>query len=240
MKVGPGEVARIEITAERLATITGRVVDSTTGKGLSSVPIHCYRLEGREYIKSTRTTQTDTDGRYSIAAVPGVVKVMPEGLPQSELVPRTGASPDLEVTGDRVWPELTLARATFVEGIVVDETGQPVADGDVYMLDGGPRRQEEMTRTGPGGRFRFDELDPDATISLWARTNVATTNGAASVRPGDFAGKVRLTIDPKFACQIRGLAVDEAGKRIVGPRLSFGGRGHTPVSYQKQNRDRLS
>ena len=80
----------------------------------------------------------------------------------------------------------------------------------------GPRAQNDRAVTGTGGAFRFDQLDPDCTLSLWARTNIAATNGAVTVKPGDDRGKVTLTIDPNFASQVRGMATDGAGKRISG------------------------
>ena len=39
----------------------------------------------------------------------------------------------------------------------------------------------------------------------------------------DIAGKLTLTIDPKFACQIRGVATDENGNRIWGPSQALVG-----------------
>ena len=146
---------------------------------------------------------------------PGVVKIVPAGLPQANLVAKQRETPDLDLTTDREWPDMTLARGAEVDGIVVDETGQPVVGAEVYLLDGGPRRQEEIIRTGAGGRFHFDQLDPDAMISLWARSKIATTNGAMLSRPGNRPGRLTLTIDPRFAAQIRGMAVDETGKRVA-------------------------
>ena len=216
LDVGPGAVASVEIDAQLLPTITGRVVDAVTGTGLAKIPIHCYRLRGNEYIKDARETKTDADGRYSIAAAAGVVKVLPAGLTLAKLVPRYSETPDLELTADRAWPDLKLFRATEIDGIVVDEKGQPVVGADVYVLDGGPLRQEEMTRTGPGGSFHFRQLDPDATVSFWARTKLATTPAAVIVRPRDIAGELTLTIDPKFASQIRGIVTDGTGKRLAG------------------------
>ncbi len=197
------------------------------------MPIHCYRREGHEYFKVPRETMTDADGRYCIAAPPGVVKIVPAGLPQANLVAKQRETPDLDLTTDREWPDMTLARGAEVDGIVVDETGQPVVGAEVYLLDGGPRRQEEIIRTGAGGRFHFDQLDPDAMISLWARSKIATTNGAMLSRPGNRPGRLTLTIDPRFAAQIRGMAVDETGKRVRGPTSSYGGRGPTPVRAGK-------
>lgn len=100
---------------------------------------------------------------------------------------------------------------------------------EVHMLDGGPLRQDEVIRTGQGGTFHLDRLDPDAPLSLSARTTLATSDGPLTVRPADVKEKLTLTIDPRFACQIRGVATDPNGNRIPGGHGSrYGGAGHTP------------
>ena len=238
MEVRPGAAAEVEILAERLPTITGQVVDAVTGKGLAGVPVHCYRLDDQWYKKDPRDTKTDGDGRYSIAAAPGVVKILPVGLPQANLVPRFSETPDLPLTADRTWPDLKLAQAVEVDGIVVDENGQPVVGAEVYILDGGPLKQDEVHRTGPGGTFHLSQLDPDDTLSLWARTMVATTDGRVTVRPGHITGNLTLTVDPKFACQIRGVVTDVNGNRIPGANVKlWWGR---PYTSQTNNSARLA
>ena len=194
----------------------------TTGKGLAGVPIHCLPARGTWYSKDSREAKTDADGRYSIAASPGVVKILPAGLPQAG--PRCAMQripPTLELTTDQAWPDLKLVKAVEVDGIVVDETGQPVVGAEVYMLDGGPLQAGRSDSHRPGGTFHLDQLDPDAPLSLWARTMIATTDGRVTVRPRNSPGKLTLTIDPKFACQIRGMAADANGKRIAGANVKL-------------------
>ena len=64
----------------RLFMITGRVVDAAMGKGVAKVPVHCYRLDHDTLVKESRRSETDADGRYSIATAAGLVKVLPDGL----------------------------------------------------------------------------------------------------------------------------------------------------------------
>ncbi len=91
----------------------------------------------------------------------------------------------------------------------------------MYILDEGPLRQDEVTCTGPGGTFHLSQIDPDVPLSLWARNMVATTDGPVTVRPIELAGKLTLTIDPKFTCQIRGVATDANGNRIPGANVKL-------------------
>jgi RNA polymerase sigma factor (sigma-70 family) len=233
VEVRPGATVVVEIPAERLLTVSGRVVDSLTGKGKAGVPIQLFRLKETWYYKDIREARTDADGRYSLATTPGLLKILPAGLPQAGLVARCSEAPEIELTADQVWPDLKLVNAMEIDGIVLDQTGQPVAGADVYMLDGAPLRQDEVTRTGPGGTFHLGQLDPDAPLSLWARNMVATTDGAVTVRPKDVTGKLALTIDPKFACQIRGVATDGNGNRLTGATVKlWWGRTYADVSNQ--------
>ena len=125
---------------------------------------------------------------------------------------------------DQAWPDLKLVRAADLDGIVVDEKGKPVAGADVHMLQferAGARRQNDKVRTDSDGAFHFDQLDPEEPLSICARTRLAATDGQSMVRPGQVAGKLTLTIDPSYACQIRGMATDRAGKRVAGARVKL-------------------
>ena len=205
----------------------------STGKGIADVPIQLFRLKETWYYKDAREAKTDADGRYSLATTPGLIRILPAGLPQAGLVARCSEAPEIELTADQVWPDLKLVKAVDIDGSVVDEKGQPVVGAEVYVLDGGPLRQDEMTRTGVGGTFHLNQVDPDATLSLWARTMVATTDGAVTVRPKDVTGKLALTIDPKFACQIRGMATDGNGNRLTGAIVKlWWGRPYANVGNQ--------
>ena len=222
-------VAAVEVTALRLFSITGRVVDAVTGKGIAGVPVRCYRTENETSINETRLAKTDAQGRYTIAAWPGMVKIVPDQLPLAHLVPKYQELPEEQVLADRAWPDLKMGKATDVDGIVVDEKGQPVAGAQVYLyrtIGAELAGQNDRAETGPGGAFHFDQLDADETVSLWARSKFATTDGAVSVTPGGIQGKLTLTIDPSFACAIRGMATDTAGGRIEGARVRlWWGRG---------------
>ncbi len=220
--VGPDAVVKLEVGVARLFMITGRVVDAVTGKGVAKVPVHCYRLDHQGFVKASRVAETDTNGRYSIATAPGLVKVLPDGLAGARLVPRFADAPDLQVMGDQAWPDLKLVRATDLDGIVVDEKGKPVAGAQVYLLEvdrAGARRKDDRLQTDSGGAFHLDLLDPEEDLALWARTKLATSKGAVVVRPRNVPGKLTITIDPSFACQIRGMATDSAGKRVAGAKV---------------------
>ncbi len=120
-----------------------------------------------------------------------------------------------------------MGKATDMSGIVVDEKGQPVAGAQIYLFRtavAGPARQNDKGETGPEGTFHFDGLDADETVLLWARTKIAASDGALKVTPGGIQGKLTVTIDPSFACEIRGMATDGSGTHgSREPRSIFGG-----------------
>ncbi len=179
---------------------------------------------------TTRTTRTrgglrltPTGGTRSIAP-PGQIKILPDALPSEHLVPKFSEVPEKYVQSDEAWPDLKLVAAIGLDGIVVDHNGQPVAGAHVYMFEskrGGPRRQNDRVMTGAGGKFHFDQLDPGDTLSLWARSNIAATDGLVSVRPGEARGGITLTIDPGVSCDVRGMLVDTAGKRMKGAKVQL-------------------
>src|SRR5262249_11794140 len=143
-------------------------------------------------------------------------------LPRNYLPPYPDQSPKLEVKADQTWPDLKLAPAIALDGLVVDRAGQPVAGAEVFVVetDGNrSRRLNNLIRTGPDGPVHIDQLDPDEPLSLWARTRDATTDGVVEVRPGEAKGKLTLTVDPTLAFRIRGTAKASDGKKLAGAKV---------------------
>ena len=144
------------------------------------------------------------------------------------------------MTGDTTWPDLVLKRAVELDGIVVNESGQPVVGAEVYPLAvaiRGPRLGEPI-HTGAGGTFHLDRLVPDGKVSLWARSGDATTDGAVVVQPDELKGRLTLTIDPRYTFRIRGMVTDQGGRRIAGAKASL--RWHRPYPPEKGQRGKSS
>ncbi len=175
-------------------------------------------------LESIGQAQTGAEGRYKIEARPGKVQVRPNALPKTYLGLPPQECPVLDVTADRTWPDLKLRRATALDGVVVDAAGQPVVGAQVIATVPGPTGLPTggaSTRTGPGGTFHLEQLDPDDTIPLRRRTKEATTDGTIVITPKNVQGKLTLTVDPKFAFRIRGMVTDGSGKRIAGARVQL-------------------
>ncbi len=224
-EVGPNAVASLEVPLERLLTINGRVVDAGTGKGIAGTQVNGLRVDDTRLIQYTGQAETDADGRYTIATRPGTIQLQPSSVPRAYLGLYSKECPKLEVTADRTWPDLKLAPAMELDGIVVDPDGQPVVGAEVFVLKPNPAgfglQNDAPIRTGPGGTFHLEQLDPDDKLPLWARTRAATTNGEIVIRPKEVQGKLTLTIDPKYAFRIRGMVTDRAGKRLEGAKVTL-------------------
>ena len=221
IEVGAEAVAQLEIPLQRLPTITGRLVDAQTGKGIGGVSLMSSLLEeGKNWRQYVGEATTDTEGRYTIPARPGKILIELRQVPKTHLGLNYSEFPRVEVkSADQTLPDLKLSPATGLDGVVVDAAGQPVVGAEVFVVVPDPPgdfSHDLPTRTGPGGAFHLEKLDPDDDISLRARSGDATTNGAVMIRPKDVKGKLTLTIDPEYTVRIRGLATDLTGKRIAG------------------------
>ena len=222
VEVGPGAVAPLEIPIQRIPRITGRVVDAQTGKGIAGVKLQSLSREmGGNLIVGEATT--DSEGRYTIAARPGKTAIELEGAPKTYLGFDSSQYHQLDIKADQTLPDLKLAPATDLDGIVVDASGHPVIGAEVFILarDRRGARRDEPIRTGSGGTFHFEQLDPEDNLSLWSRFGDATTNGAVVVRPKEVKGKLTLTVDPEYTVRIRGLATDSTGKRVAGAKVTL-------------------
>ena len=193
VEVGPKTVARVGMPVKWPVTITGRVLDAQTGKGIAGVDVRSSLLSPQNSLQYIGQTLTDAKGRYTIAARPGKLQVQPDTVPKAYLGLRSRECPRLEVTADRTWPDLKLARAAELDGVVVDTAGQPVVGAEVLVTIPDPRgffSSRPPIRTGPGGTFHLEQLDPDDTLPLRPRTKEATTDGTIVIRPRTVAGKL--------------------------------------------------
>jgi hypothetical protein len=215
----------VAIPLQSLPMITGRVVDSRTGKGIAGVGLHSWLLgEGRNANRFVGEATTDAEGRYRIPALPGRILIECTQVPKTHFGLDDPEYPRREVKGDQKWPEFKLPPATVIDGVVLNEAGRPVAGAEVYLLNvekrGTPGRSE-MIRTGVEGTFHLDPFHPDDWLSLWARAGDMTTDGVVVLRPQDLKGRLTFKIDPKSAVRIRGLAIDGAGKPVAGARVTL-------------------
>ena len=223
--VGPGAtVADLRIPLRKLVAITGRVVDATSGQGVEAVWVNVSINSGHGMAYGD-SDLTDARGRYKVHVAPGKAVIQPTSIPRSHLGLSHESLPQLDVAGDREWPDLKLNRAAAIDGIVVDAAGKPVEGAEVHALKQGAMGFADMSapaKTGRDGLFRLEQLDPDDTLPVRARTKDATTDGAVVIEPGKQSGKLRLVIDPKYAARVHGVIRDRSGKPVAGAKVGLG------------------
>jgi len=224
LEVGPdARIAGLEIPLVRLVTIAGRVVDATSGEGVVGVGVSASILVGNS-LHYADQGETDAEGRYSVRVAPGTILIYPNSAPKTHIGIAIETCPRLDVPADRDWPDIRLPRAVAIDGLVVDRAGKPVDGAVVHLVkpsllgfaDGGL-----PVKAGPDGAFRFEQLDPDDTLPVRARTREATTDGAVVIRPGMQAGPLVLTLDPNHAARVHGTVVDGEGKPVAGAAVTL-------------------
>ncbi len=225
VEVGPGRtVAGLKMPLRRLLVIKGRVVDGASGEGVAGVWVNASTVSGAG-MRYGDSDVTDARGRYTVHVAPGKIVIQPTSTPASHLGLNYESLPQLEAGADREWPDFKLSRAVAIDGKVADAAGKPVAGAEVHALKQSAMGFADMgppAKTGPDGSFRLEQLDPDDTLPVRARTNDATTDGAVVIEPGKQSGKLTLVVDPRFAVRVRGVIRDRSGKPVPGASVSLG------------------
>jgi hypothetical protein len=113
ISVGPGRTTEApEIVLEPVITVSGRVIDSETGKGVQGVSIggSMFRREQRASATLPRT-QTDREGQYRLKSGRGLLHVAMSSVPRPYAIHVPEQDPSLEVGADYTWPDLKLSGA---------------------------------------------------------------------------------------------------------------------------------
>jgi hypothetical protein len=100
IKVEPGATAVApEILLEPTVTVTGRVIDAETQKGIQGVSVsgHVFNSQGGASA-SLPLTQTDGEGRYRLKAGRGMLRVMVSSVPRPYVGPDLNQNPNVEVS----------------------------------------------------------------------------------------------------------------------------------------------
>ncbi len=244
VELGPGAVAEVAIRLERLATITGRVVDAGTGKGMAEVSVRCYRSDRGKSLEDGRRARTDAEGRYTIATAPAVIRILPEWLPKAYLVPRFSEAPIEHVTGD-----VALARSEDRSvGGARRRRGRPRRPagrrGGCPRAPAGPGRVQSAPRQDPDGpgwglplrrdrpRRRGDLVGPHPAGDHQRGSQDRAQGRPAPGHPdGRFEVRQR---DPRHGDRRHGQA-DPGGQghALVGSPRRQGGRG-APIAVRRR------
>lgn len=209
------ETKRHVVTLEDPETVSGRVLDSLSGRGVVGAVVWPY---GRPY----DLVETDLSGGFQMPPRVGSTRFQAAAQGYSE------GYVDLRRLTEPAEPVIRLAPATSLTGRVVDPHGHGIADVDlVAMVLPGPgqpwrnrRNEAGQARTAEDGSFTLGRLFSESDYELHA-----TRSGFARVRqrvqtarPPEIAD-IELTMEPGI--QAMGLVVDEADQPLAGATVEL-------------------
>ena len=209
------ETKRHVVTLEDPQIVSGRVLDSLSGRGVVGAVVWPY---GRPY----DFVQTDRSGGFQMPPRVGSSRFQAAAQGYGE------GNVDLRRLTEPAEPVIRLAPATGLTGRVVDPYGQGIAGVDlVAVVLPGPgqpwrnrRNQAAPGRTAEDGSFTLGRLFPESDYELQAtRTGFARVRQRVqTLRPPEVA-EVELTMEPGI--QAMGLVVDEADQPLAGATVEL-------------------
>lgn len=156
-----------DLRAVSPGSVRGRVVQAEDG--LSGFRNALVLAEVKSGGEPPQTAKTDNAGYYrfdGLHAGEYLIRVAPsEGH-----VAATPKQASVNVVyGERAHvPDFTMRPGVQITGLVVDSQGEPVPDANVFLADEAGRAPVRCQRSTGTGRFLFENVDPDATVRLWA------------------------------------------------------------------------
>lgn len=209
------------------ARVTGRVIDRETRQGIAGVEISAYQPNDRGRPGESQQVTTGDDGRFEVRLPPSAVFVRVMSAPRKFFAPEfdyQNPQPRPIADGEE-WPTFELSRAAEVEGVVVDDAGQPAPHAELF-LDGISRASVSPfdwlpDRTDGNGRFVIGQLDPELKFSLRARTPDAVSDGMATVAVSDLNGPAKIAVSKQHVFRVRGKVVDGEGRPLPEATVSL-------------------
>lgn len=213
-----------ELRLDAGGSLRGRFVDAE-GEPIEGVAVHADAwLDPSLGAVAARQTVSDADGSFDL-----------DGLPRGEVAVaarrpgRAAWKSHLELDGETVdLGEIELFRGQTLDLLAVDDLGEPIP-GAVLATESTPE-----CSTNVQGRARFEDLPPDAALTIYARADGhrPTTTSVAAPLPEE---PVRVVLERAFRIEGRlvdndGLPVHEGtvrhqtGRRYDEHELENGGR----------------
>ncbi len=236
--------------------IEGGVVDAD-GKPVADAEILVLKM-GPHYIGTeypfeqeiVARTQSDADGKFFVVVTGlseevylyAVARKRGTGFGYSQTVgfPARDGKPRM----------ITLRKAATLNGAVVDEAGQPVADAEVRAdlfhkntdpdVLGCPNLDWFAVRTGQDGRFTIPGVPTDHKAEFIVRAagrGTVTTRKSTNEAPKYRAGQnIRIVLPPQ--CRIEGVVIDEStGKPVEDVQLIATCGAPRPPALTKADKD---
>ncbi|MBI3865531.1 MAG: hypothetical protein HY290_26965 [Planctomycetia bacterium] len=255
--------ANINIALPKGQTVSGEVVDEETNVGIAGVTVVYATGETDTAIDVPlpQEATTDAKGRFQLVAPIGNGTVRVAGpvahydLPSryvSETAPRLdGFREEVTVAAKRTTSGLrfVVGRGLVVEGVVIDDSGAPVADVDVVRAPGMEGRMKRVVaHTDARGRFMLDGFPVNSEQILIATDAGRKTLGSMRISMQNAVRRtevveIEMILRPvgRVKGQIRLHEKPVDGGLVI---LNFGGKpvkdpdhGHYSVQYARTRTD---
>ncbi len=167
------------------------------------------------------TTHTDSDGAFELAGVPvGIVTLLLDDNVHMTYV--SSPSPSGAAGGVREMGDLVMGDGSTMRGLVVDESGEPVAGAEVMAGNTMAIAPLTILRppvvTGDDGRFEIPGLKPANAHAVARAEGRDKFTPSAAVVPGEIETRIVLPGGRRFVLSV----VDPDGEPVPG--ASFMGR----------------
>jgi protocatechuate 3,4-dioxygenase beta subunit len=219
VEVKSGETCTISWELKPAVKVQGKVVDQETGEGVSGVYVMFYYQDGVGGGRQKPAT-TDAKGEFTIYTRPGKANINIWQIPDQYVTSQQTQT--IEIKEDTTLEPIKLARASLLEGIVVDESGNPVADAEIRcnaMDMSAPYMADRDVRSDASGKFVLKKTLPKQSFSIRARSKKAASE-PLSFTVGESKPPIRLVVNEKTSFALRGAVVDDAGRPIPNAEIS--------------------
>lgn len=226
-EVKAGSTAMVSLKLQPAFKVQGKIVDGETGTGIAGARVYLDFLEERSRGSTVNPATTDAEGSFSLFAHPGKARINVFQLPDQYLSPSNSPRQQpmtIDIKEHMTLDPMRIDRAQFLEGIVVDKAGNPVADAEIRATDTDYGVSlHDIIRSDAVGKFTVKKISPKKTLIVRVRTKTAMAE-PMNVVPADLKEPLRVVVDEKGAFTLRATVVDEAGKPI--PQADVGLTSH--------------
>ncbi|HEV7222593.1 MAG TPA: hypothetical protein VGN42_07820, partial [Pirellulales bacterium] len=232
VEVKPGEkVAAVSVPLAPTVRLRGRVIDRESGKGVENVTLFVNQSPPKGESRAVTDHQqltTDAQGEFEVRLPSNETRIQVLRVPRAFLGPQYDYQHPLSLSrnigdGDE-WPTFELSRAAQVEGLVIDEAGQPTPGAELQidlMRRSGLPHDWRPSHSDANGRFTLHQVDPAVKFSLRARTPNAVSDGLTPVTPAKMDGPVQVKVSKQHVFRLRGKIVTDVGRPVPRAAVSL-------------------
>ena len=209
-----GATATLRVTLGPSGSVEGRILDAL-GNPKAKIEVKIGRYG--DFMASF--VRTDADGRYRIDGVaPGTREIIADADVEGQV------KDEIEIRADEVahW-DAQLELGPSIKGIVVDESGNPLAGYSVRVqsFESGDYLMR-FARSDEQGRFEAKNLrDAEFEVSVDSKRGTGTlVREEQKVRPGGDPIRLVVPLDKLGVASITGIIVDENGEALASAEIS--------------------